>query len=77
MADINYPTLSGLINISKLPESLYFLHQGLSSFLDKILYRKYRVIRSKDGATYSIFIELLSAKVLKRKFPEQAASICC
>lgn len=37
MPYINYPTLSGLTNINQLPESLYFLHEGLGSFFEQNL----------------------------------------
>ncbi|WP_205529473.1 DUF6603 domain-containing protein, partial [Taibaiella koreensis] len=54
-----YASLGDLITANDFPESLRFLGDGLSSVLANIYYQNLILIRSADGASFSLEIELL------------------
>ncbi len=68
MADgANYPKLSNLITLDSIPDELEFLHNGLTSFFDKIYYKRYQVSNGYDGTTY-YYIEIVSLKEIAVDF---------
>lgn len=70
----NYPKITNLIQIDKLPDELHFIHQGLSTFLDAIYYKNLIVKSSYDSTTYSIYLELIVDKNIDAEVPNEENS---
>lgn len=64
MSNAYNPKLNDLISLSDIPESLYFLHDGLSSFLDNINYSRYNFQSNPDRTGFSLLIDVIISEML-------------
>jgi len=58
-----YPTLSKILDLSKIPDQLGFIKTSLTNLLSKIYYKDYYFRKNEDGSEALYVLKLLIARL--------------